>query len=113
MLAFYKRFKLKYGINTDWDAILILVVFAVTGSLSVKLAKPILEWLGVTKEAMNPFVYWPLRILIIFPVYQILQIAIGTTLGQFNFFWQFQKKMFKPFSRVFGYSPTNKQVKAE
>jgi len=113
MKEYYKNFKLKYNIATDWDAILIIIVFSITGSLSVKLARPILEWLGVTQDTMSPWFYWPLRILIIFPVYQILQIAVGTTLGQFNFFWQFQKKMFKPFGRLFGLTPTNKEVKVK
>ena len=113
MKDYYKKFKLKYDIATDWDAILILVVFSITGSLSVKLGRPILDHLGVTKDSMSPWAYWPLRILIIFPVYQILQIAVGTTLGQFNFFWQFQKKMFKPFGRLFGFTPTNKELKVK
>lgn len=105
MKAFYQRFKLRYGIESDWDAIVIFIVFGITGSLSVKVGKPVLEWLGVSKDTMSPWVFWPLRILIIFPIYQILQILIGSSLGQFRFFWQFQKKMFGSFGRVFGYNP--------
>ena len=108
MKAFYKRFKLKYGIDSDKDAIIIFLVFGLTGSLSVKLGKPVLELLGVTKESMSPWVFWPMRILIIFPIYQLLLLAIGSSLGQFKFFWQFQKKMIVPFGRLFGYNP-NKQ----
>ena len=111
MKEWYKRFKLKYNIATDWDAFLILLVFSITGSLSLKIARPLLEWMGVTRETMSPWIFWPLRILIVFPIYQILQIAVGTTFGQFNFFWQFQKKMFRPFGRLFGYTPTNKEIK--
>lgn len=109
MKSFYQRFKLKYGIESDKDAIIILLVFALTGSLSVKVARPVLEMLGISKETMSPWVFWPLRILIVFPIYQLLQICIGSSLGQFKFFWQFQKKMLRPFGRLFGYNP-NKQV---
>lgn len=109
MKAFYERFKIKYGITSDWDAVIIFIVFGITGSLSVQVGRPILEWLGISQETMSPWAFWPLRILIIFPIYQILQIAIGTTLGQFQFFWQFQKKMFAPMGRIFGYNP-NKQM---
>jgi len=104
MKAFYQRFKLKYGIDSDKDGIIIIMVFALTGSLSVKLARPVLEYLGISKDMMSPWVFWPLRILIIFPIYQLLQIAIGSSLGQFKFFWQFQKKMFGPMGKLFGYS---------
>ena len=66
MKAFYQRFKLKYNIDSDKDAIIIFLVFALTGSLSVKLARPLLEMLGISKDTMSPWVFWPLRILIIF-----------------------------------------------
>ena len=109
MKAFYQRFKLKYNIDSDKDALIIILVFALTGSLSVKLARPVLELLGISKDTMSPWAFWPLRILIIFPIYQLLQICIGSSLGQYKFFIQFQKKMFKPFGRLFGFNP-NKQA---
>jgi manganese efflux pump family protein len=105
MKAYFKRFKTKYGITSNWDAFIIIVVFAITGSLSVKVAKPVLDYLGIDKETMSPWAFWPIRILIIFPVYQILQIIIGFLFGQFKFFWAFQKKMYLPFGRIFGYNP--------
>ncbi|MGA0212453.1 MAG: DUF6787 family protein [Flavobacteriaceae bacterium] len=37
--------------------------------------------------------YWILRILIIFPVYQVLLLGIGTIFFQFRFFWAFEKKI--------------------
>jgi hypothetical protein len=101
MKEYYTRFKIKYGIGTDLDAIIIILVFSLTGSLSVKLAKPVLEWCGIHKESMSPWLFWPLRILVIFPVYQFLQICIGSSLGQFRFFWEFQKKMYAPFGKLF------------
>ncbi len=107
MKAFYQRFKLKYGIN-DKDAIIVLLVFTVTGSLSVKLGRPVLAFFQISSETMSAWTYWPLRVLVTFPIYQILLLAIGSSLGQFKFFWQFQKKMILPFGRLFGYNP-NKQ----
>ena len=101
MKSFYQRFKLKHGIGSDWDALIIILVFSLTGSLSVKLAQPLLEWCGIHKETMSPWLFWPLRIIIIFPLYQFLQICIGSSLGQFRFFWEFQKKMYAPMGRLF------------
>jgi hypothetical protein len=34
------------------------------------------------------------RILVIFPLYQLLLLCFGWLLGQFSFFWAFEKKMF-------------------
>jgi hypothetical protein len=41
--------------------------------------------------------YWytPIRLLIIFPLYQVLLVVIGFLLGEFKFFWAFEKKMLK------------------
>jgi hypothetical protein len=34
-----------------------------------------------------------LRLLLIFPIYQILLVFVGFIFGQFSFFWNFEKKM--------------------
>ncbi|MCF6306686.1 MAG: diacylglyceryl transferase [Flavobacteriaceae bacterium] len=86
-----ERLKKRWGINSNWQVIIILIVFTVTGSTSVYIAKPVIEFLGITKD-LGGFIYWLLRILVIFPLYQILLISYGWLFGQFNFFWKFVKK---------------------
>ena len=83
----------KWLIDSNFDIILILIVFSITGSLSVYIAKPILEFIGLNKNILPNYVYWPLRILTIFPIYQFLILVIGTLFGQFKFFWNLEKKM--------------------
>ena len=51
--------------------------------------------MGITKENLNPFIYWVLYIIIGFIFYQILLVLIGWLFGQFNFFWNFEKKMLR------------------
>ena len=87
-----QRFKDKYDIKRDIDLFLILVGFSITGSLSVKLATPLLALLGISLETMTPWAFWPIRVLIVFPIYQLLLVAVGALLGQFKFFWAFEKK---------------------
>ena len=88
-----KRLKEKWGITSNFQFIIILIVFSVTGSLAVWVAKPILELVGLDKSAVNPWVFWPIRIEIIFPIYQVMIVVIGALFGQFKFFWAFEKKM--------------------
>ena len=73
----------------------IFIVFGITGSTSAKIAGPIVEFLGVTQENTSGWIYWPVRILLIFPVYQVLLIIFGWIFGQFQFFWAFEKKMLR------------------
>ena len=88
-----KRLKEKWGITSNFQFIIILIVFSVTGSLAVWVAKPILELVGLDKSAVSPCVFWPIRIAIIFPIYQVMIVVIGALFGQFKFFWAFEKKM--------------------
>ena len=87
------KLKEKWGITSNFQIIIILVVFSITGSVAVWIAKPVLNLVGLDKEVVSPWLFWPIRILIIFPIYQILIVIIGTLFGQFKFFWGFEKKM--------------------
>ena len=88
-----KKLKEKWGIISNFQLAIILIVFSVTGSIAVWIAKPLLDFVGLDKTTLSPWVFWPIRILIIFPIYQILIVIIGALFGQFRFFWEFEKKM--------------------
>ena len=88
-----KKLKEKLGITSNFQLLIICVVFSVTGSISVWIAKPLLDFIGLDKSAVSPWIFWPTRIAIIFPTYQILIVIIGALFGQFTFFWNFEKKM--------------------
>jgi hypothetical protein len=87
------KLKEKWGITSNFQIIIILVVFSITGSVAVWIAKPVLNLVGLDKEVVSPWLFWPIRIFIIFPIYQILIVIIGALFGQFKFFWAFEKKM--------------------
>ena len=88
-----KKLKEKWGITSNFQLIIILIVFSITGSSSVVVGEPILELIGLKEKDLSPWIFWPARILIIFPVYQILIVIIGALFGEFKFFWNFEKKM--------------------
>tara|TARA_B110000971_G_C19518620_1_gene280703 strand:- start:120 stop:428 length:309 start_codon:yes stop_codon:yes gene_type:complete len=87
------KLKKKWGITSNFQIIIILLVFSITGSVAVWIAKPVLNLVGLNKQAFSPWLFWPIRIFIIFPIYQILIVIIGALFGQFKFFWSFEKKM--------------------
>lgn len=90
-----KKLKERWGISSNWQVVVIFIVFGITGSTSAKIAGPIVEFLGITQENTSDWIYWPVRILLIFPVYQVLLIIFGWIFGQFQFFWAFEKKMLR------------------
>lgn len=89
-----KKLKERWGIVTDWQLAVIFLVFAITGSTAAKFAAPLTDFIGVNRD-MGWFIYWPTRILIIFPIYQILLVFFGWLFGEFDFFWGFEKKMLR------------------
>jgi len=91
----FKKLEHKWVVDQKWEMIAIFIVFAITGSLSARLAKPLVNFLGLHPEEISGWIYWPIRILIILPIYQILLVFIGWLFGQFTFFWGFSKKMLK------------------
>ncbi|BAO56506.1 DUF6787 family protein [Nonlabens marinus] len=87
----------KWKVEKRWELIAIFLVFAITGSASARVSGPVLEWIGMDRETTNAWIFWPIRLLIIFPFYQVLLVAMGWIFGQFEFFWAFEKKMLRRF----------------
>lgn len=90
-----EKFKQRWGITHNYQLVVIFIVFAVTGSTSAYVSKPVLAWLGITKDTVSLWAYYPLYIILIFPIYQVLLVFFGFISGQFTFFWAFEKKMLK------------------
>lgn len=85
--------KKRWGVESNIQISIIFLVFAITGSAAAKLASPVTAFFGITKDTSNIWFFWTARILLIFPIYQILLVAFGWLFGQFTFFWNFEKKM--------------------
>lgn len=88
-------FKERWNIKSNWQVFVILVVFAVTGSTAAYLSKPVLALFGIVKGSISNWIYYPLYIILIFPIYQVLLVFYGFIFGQFTFFWAFEKKMLR------------------
>ena len=87
-----EKLKQRWGIESNWAVVAIFIAFAINGSFAAWVAKPITAFLGLTPDSISPWLYWPLRILLIFPIYQATLPIVGWCVGQFNFFWEFEKK---------------------
>lgn len=93
----FEKLKKRWQIESNLQLVLILIVFSITGSASAWLSKPFVEMLGMSDANMPKWLFTILRLIIIFPIYNVILIVIGTLFGQFKFFWAFEKKMFSRF----------------
>ena len=94
-LLIFSKLEKKWNVKYRWELISIFLVFAITGSSSVYVGRPIIKLMGINKENLPAFAYWVLYIIIGFIFYQILLVAIGWLFGQHKFFWNFEKKMIR------------------
>lgn len=101
-----EKLKKRWGISSNGQVLLILLVFSITGSSSLFVARPLLDYLGVTRLNFTSEFFWggvsyyAIRIMVIFPTYQILLVCYGWLFGQFEFFWNFEKNMLARFGLI-------------
>ena len=93
----FDKLKNRWGIHSNSQLTVILIVFAITGSLSAYLSKPFLLFLGIDITIFGTtwyakLAYWLCYIIVIFPIYQILLLIVAYLLGQYTFFYNFEKK---------------------
>ena len=93
----FSKLRDRWKVTYRWELIAIFIVFAITGSLSARLSGPFMEFLGLDQDNLSAWVFWPLRLLIIFPIYQLVLVCMGWLFGQHEFFWAFEKKMLARF----------------
>ena len=94
-MALINKIKRRWEIKSNRQLLIIFLVFGITGSIAAWVSKPILEFIGLKEATISAWAYWPIRIIIVFPLYQILLLIIGTIFGQYKFFKNFIKKMFQ------------------
>ena len=78
---------------------MVFLVFGISGSLSVYISGPLLDYLNYKKYITNNILQIILRLLIIFPIYQIILLAVDSILGEFKYFWNFEKKFWNKFRK--------------
>jgi len=82
----------KWQIKTTGQFWRIMTVFSLAGLNVALFRKPIFYALGLTSTTalwLKTFIY----ILFVIPIYQISLLFYGLILGEFNFFWEKEKKL--------------------
>lgn len=97
MAGWLDKLKERWKVPGTFQVLIILLVFACTGTTVALLAKPLLRAIFSPDEVpiWAKVVYY----ILILPVYNIFLLMYGFIFGQFAFFWNFEKRFF---SRMFG-----------
>lgn len=88
-----KKLKNRWGVTSNIQLLLIFIVFSINGSFAAYIAKPLMNFIGLHKDSTSAWFFWPIRIILVFLVYQFTLPIVGFVFGQFKFFWKFTKKI--------------------
>ncbi len=80
---------------------MVLVVFACTGFTILFVKNPILDFFGVERGGERSFINTVFYLILVLPLYQIFLLIYGFIFGQFKFFWEKEKLIFKRIGGVF------------
>ncbi|WP_338392801.1 DUF6787 family protein [Fulvitalea axinellae] len=98
--GFINKMKKRWGVESTWSVIAILIVFSLTGMTVVRLRKVLFGVIGF--DDATPFwIKTVTYILCVFPMYQGLILVYGFIFGQFAFFWEKEKKLGRLFVKLF------------
>ncbi len=94
-----RKIKERWGVESNWRLVVIMVVFSVAGSSILYVRAPVYRFLHLPPET-SLWIKIPLTLL----MYQVLLLAWGAVFGEFRFFWEKEKKLgrwlAKPFRRT-------------
>ena len=88
-----EKLKQRWGVTSNFQVLVIIIVFAINGSFAAQIGEPITDFIGLSSETTNLFIFWTVRIILVFVVYHTTLPIVGFCFGQFNFFWNFTKKI--------------------
>lgn len=100
MKRYFNNLKTKWKINSNFQLLLIFLVFSLAGFSVVRFRKLFFMLVGIEDDTalwIKTITY----ILFIFPAYQLLLLVYGFLLGQFAFFWEKEKKLFNAIVKRF------------
>ena len=90
-MSYLTKLQEKWGLKSFAQLMIVLIVFALTGSTVLLIKRPIVAYFSPDGEQNMWFsiAYFVL----ILPTYNVILLAYGFLFGQFAFFWGYEKKM--------------------
>ena len=92
----FERLKHKWKVS-GWRLLLILITFAVGGSLTGLAGRKIMFWTGIESS----LAYIPVYILVVSLLWPISVLLVSIPFGQFRFFLHYLQRLFSKLGKAF------------
>ncbi len=91
-MSWLQKLQSRWNVKSINQVMVILLVFASTGFTVLFVKRPLLNyWFGDSAMSTSASIVYYILIL---PIYNMLLLFYGLLLGQFQFFWTFEKRFF-------------------
>lgn len=89
------KLKQRWGITSNFQLLIIIIVFAINGSLSAKISSFLLEKLEISKDNTHVILYYIILLVLVLPLYPFMLLFFGWLFRQSVFFTPFATKMIR------------------
>ena len=86
-----KKLKERWGITSNFQIVIIFIVFGITGSVSAYISGPLTNII-IGESELHWLIKLLIRIIVLTPIYQVLLLFFGYIFYQYRFFYNFVKK---------------------
>lgn len=93
-LNLMEKLKQRWGITSNFQLIILFIVFGINGSLSARISKYFMDCMGIDKN-MPWYFYYPILLILVLPLYPFMLMVFGYLFGQSKFFYPFSLKMLR------------------
>ena len=83
------KLKNLFRVPSTYQLVVVFIVFGITGSLSLVISAYISDFFDLDNIILS--------IISVLVIYQVLLIIIGTLFGEFDYFWDMEKKILSRF----------------
>ncbi len=88
-MMFMDKLKNLFRVSSTYQLVVVFIVFGITGSLSLVISAYISDFFNLDNIILS--------IISVLVIYQVLLIIIGTLFGEFDYFWDMEKKILSRF----------------
>ena len=88
-MMFMDKLKNLFRVSSTYQLIVVFIVFGITGSMSLVISDYISGFFNLDNIILS--------IIFVLMIYQVLLIIIGTLFGEFDYFWEMEKKILSRF----------------
>ena len=94
VLSLTKKLEEFFKARSKPHLLLIFLIFGISGSASIFVSDIVLDFLNLEQFDVPRFIYWPLRLFLLFVCYHFILLFVSACFGEFKHFSKYSQRIF-------------------